>query len=284
MGVELARNKVARIRKGIEDGREPTAFARPAANVAQSFEIYVASSGFLREWRSKVRLTFERRILPDLGHLTLSALTASAIDRAIRSQARPASMARQDFYIVRAFLKWAVVHMRVDANVLAGVPAPARGMRRKTGLYLEDLQYIWACAAGLAPPWPGFFRIAILTGKSSSQVIKMQGRDLPWRREMWGEEQIEPDLREAMVEAFSSLPDWNDYLFTRTENGTPMWFRQRVMTQLRHLCQIGRFTCQEIQSAVRRETAAGLYDQLQWARVLMLPAPPSLITDDEVVL
>jgi integrase len=194
-----ARDKAAKARAAIADGRDPAAEkqAKKATRqtndrglvekIAQQFIERYAKPNQRPETCRETERILNREIVQPWKGRRLSEITKADIHDLLDAIVHRGSpiQANRTLAAFRKMCAWAIERGLIHASPCAGIRAPAAETSRDRYLADDELAAVWKACDGLGWPFAQFVRLLILTGQRRSEVAEMRWSEIDLDNKVW---------------------------------------------------------------------------------------------------
>lgn len=153
--------------------------------------------------------TLRLHILPVIGSVRIEEITKADINKVLaRIGVNQTALRRNVFAVLRWMAAWAVDHLDLRLNPMAGIKPPPTAAARDRVLSDDELRWIWNAAETLPAPYPAFYVLLILSAQRRDEVAGLRWEELDRAKSEWllpgdrsknGEANVVPLSDEAVV-------------------------------------------------------------------------------------
>jgi integrase len=162
------------------------------------------------------RHTFERDILPSLGHLPIKSVTRADINRVVDAVITRGSDVHANRVLarLRAFCNWAVERGELLASPVAGMKLPTKERPRDRVLSDDELRWLWKACEAVEWPFGPVAKLLLLTAQRRDEVASVEWADVNFKERTWiqprektkNDRAHEVQLSEPAIELLKSIP------------------------------------------------------------------------------
>jgi integrase len=171
------------------------------------------------------RHTFERDIIPSLGHLSIKAVSRADINRVVDAVIVRGSDVHANRVLarLRAFFNWAIERGELLASPVAGMKLPTKERPRDRVLSDDELRWFWKACDVVERPFGPLAKLLLLTAQRRDEVAGMEWADVDFKNRTWtqprektkNDRAHEVQLPALAIELLKSIPRISaDFIFT----------------------------------------------------------------------
>jgi integrase len=236
-----AQRALDRAREGIDPAEEKRAsrLASPTRNFVELARDYLERKkrNVTANTYRVTRHTFERDIIPSLGHLSIKAVTRADINRVVDAIIARGSDVHANRVLarLRAFFNWAVERGELLASPVAGMKLPTKERPRDRVLSDDELRWFWKACDIVEWPFGPFAKLLLLTAQRRDEVAGMEWADVELKNHTWtqprektkNDRAHEVHLSALAIELLKSIPRvGKDFIFTSSGEKAVSGFSQ----------------------------------------------------------
>ncbi len=228
-----ARRRAQRALDRAREGIDPTEEKRASRNASPTRKLGGLARDYLERKQRNVtpntyrvtKHTFERDILPNLGHLSIKTVNRADINRVVDAVIARGSDVHANRVLarLRAFFNWAVERGELPASPVAGMKLPTKERPRDRVLSDNELRWFWKACEAIEWPFGPLAKLLLLTAQRRDEVAGMEWADVEFKNHTWTQprEKTKNDrvhevhLSTLAVELLKSIPCISkDFIFT----------------------------------------------------------------------
>jgi integrase len=224
-----AQRALDRAREGIDPTEEKRAsrLASPTRNFGELAHDYLERKkhNVTANTYRVTKHTFQRDIVPSLGHLSIKTVTRADINRVVDAVIARGSDVHANRVLarLRAFFNWAVERGELPASPVAGMKLPTKERPRDRVLSDDELRWFWKACDTIEWPFGPLAKILLLTAQRRDEVAGMEWADVGLKNHTWTQprEKTKNDrvhevhLSALAIELLKSTPRISeDFIFT----------------------------------------------------------------------
>jgi integrase len=176
--------------------------------------------------------TFERDLLPSLGHRAITSITRADVHRVVDAVLARGSRVHANRVLarLRTFLSWTVERGELPVSPAEGIRPPTKERARDRVLTNDEMRWLWSACDAYDSMFAPLVKLLLLTAQRRDEVARLEWSEIDFKSRTWTmpREKTKSDrihevpLSDAAIEVLHSIPRVSDRIVFTITGTTPV--------------------------------------------------------------